>query len=273
MLIGRADHTSPHSQGPVARDIVLPMPRIPSPTGLVLLAAVLMLSACSRVVVVNSPADDIPPGSMDASGAENAWWSIAFRLRRDPDEEPEWHLDALLADQVCAPALSGLEPQISLWRFHRRAAQDEIGHRFSLRIYTDPVTADIVYRRVREASVVQWLESSDRIVSLEMRRMHRPKLAPIARSSDTTWPPEIRNSWPWFIMGVSQTWLSLIRQVTAEQPLDDTSPEALLDYYRSVNDRVSALWRVHGQHAYLHHLNALFGYELLIIRETNLKRF
>jgi hypothetical protein len=74
-------------------------------------------------------------------------------------------------------------------------------------------------------------------------------------------------------MGVSQTWLSLIRQVTAEQPLDNTSPEALLDYYRSVNDRVSALWRVHGQHAYLHHLNALFGYELLIIRETNLKRF
>ena len=140
-------------------------------------------------------------------------------------------------------------------------------------VYTDPVTADIVYDRVRKASVVQWLESSDRIVSLEMKRMHRPKLAPIARSSDTTWPPEIRNSWPWFIMGVSQTWLSLIRQVTAEQPLDDTSPDALLDYYRSVNDRVSALWRVHGQHAYLHHLNALFGYELLIIRETNLKRF
>jgi hypothetical protein len=40
-----------------------------------------------------------------------------------------------------------------------------------------------------------------------------------------------------------------------------------------VNDRVSALWRGHGQHVYLHHLNALFGYAPLVIRETNLKRF
>ncbi|NIV48393.1 MAG: hypothetical protein GWN46_17135 [Gammaproteobacteria bacterium] len=248
------------------------MPRIPSLTRLALLAALLTLSACSRVVVIQSAPDEIPPGSVETR-ADSAWYSIAFRLNRDGEDETAWHLDALLADQVCAPALSGLEPQISLWRFHRRAADDDIGHRFSLRIYTDPVTADIVYRRVREASVVKWLESNDRIASVTMNRLHQPKLAPLARASDSAWPAEIRNSWPWFIMGVSQTWLSLIRQVTADKPLDNPSPDALLDYYRTVNDRVGELWRIHGQHAYLHHLNALFGYELLIIRETNLKRF
>lgn len=249
------------------------MSRIPSLTGLVLLTALFLLSACSRLVVVQSPADDIPAGSMNVTGDEYAWWSIAFRLRWDREEEPDWHLDALLADQVCAPALGELDPQISLWRFHRRAAPDEVGHRFSLQIYTDQVLADILYSRIRDASVVEWLESQDRIVSLEMTRLRKPELAPVAQSSDAAWPAEIRASWPWYIMGVSQTWLSLIRQVMAEQPLEDSSPDALLDYYRSVNDRVTALWRVHGQHVYLHHLNAVFGYQPLVIRETNLKRF
>jgi hypothetical protein len=106
-----------------------------------------------------------------------------------------------------------------------------------------------------------------------MTKLDRNELPTIADTSDAAWPPEIQASWPWFIMGVSQTWLSLIKQVTAEQPIQEPSPEALLDYYASVNDRVTALWRDYGQHAYLHHLNALFGYEPLVIRETNLKRF
>jgi hypothetical protein len=42
---------------------------------------------------------------------------------------------------------------------------------------------------------------------------------------------------------------------------------------RGVDERVTTLWRDHGQHVYLHHLNALFGYQPLVIRETNLKRF
>ena len=249
------------------------MIRIPSLGGLILLVTLLALAGCSRVVVVQAPVDAIAAGSMDASGSENAWWSIAFTMRWEPGEQTDWHLDALLADQVCAPALFDLGSQISLWRFHRRAARDDIGHRFSLRVYTDAVTADILYSRIRETSVLQWLESDGRVVAVDMTELERPELTSVARSSDRNWPAEIQNSWPWYIMGVSQTWLSLIRQVKAEQPLEDSSPDALLEYYHTVNDRVSALWRVHGQHAYLHHLNALFGYELLIIRETNLKRF
>lgn len=249
------------------------MSRIPSLNGPALLAVLLLLAGCSRVVVVQAPADAIPTGSMDTVADENAWWSIEFRLAWDQEEEPEWYVDALLADQVCAPALSEFGSQIDLWRFHRRAARDGIGHRFSLRVYTDRVTADILLDRIREESVLQWLESNEHIVSLEMRRLHKPELEPLAHSSDTNWPREIQSSWPWFIMGVSQTWLSLIRQVMAEQPLEETSPDALLDYYRGVNDRVTELWRVYGQHAYLHHLNALFGYQPLVIRETNLKRF
>jgi len=249
------------------------MSRIPSLRGIILLAMLLMLSACTRIVTVRTTTDDIPAGSMTVTGDADAWWSIAFRMRWDPEQTPDWYLDALLADQVGAPALAALDPQISLWRFHRRAADDEAGHQFSLLVYTDPVTAEILYAKVREASVLRWLESEGRIVSVTMTRMEGPQSPSVARTSDAAWPPEIQASWPWFIMGVSQTWLGLIREVAAGQPLAEPSPAALLDYYRTVNDRVTALWRDNGQQAYLHHLNALFGYQPLVIRETNLKRF
>jgi hypothetical protein len=249
------------------------MSRMPSLTGIALLAMLLALSACTRVVTVRAPANDLPPGSMTAAGNGDAWWRIAIRMRWDPEQTPDWYLDALLADQVYAPALSDAGSAIGLWRFHRRAADDETGHRLSLLTYTNTVSADILYRQIREASVLQWLESDGRVTSVTISKVDQPELPPIARSSDAAWPPEIQASWPWFIMGVSQTWLSLIREVAAGQPLAEASPTMLLDHYRGVDERVTALWRDHGQHVYLHHLNALFGYQPLVIRETNLKRF
>lgn len=249
------------------------MSRMPSLTGIALLALLLSLSACTRVVTIRAPANDLPPVSMTVAGDEDVWWRIAIIMRWDPEQTPDWHLDTLLADQVYAPALSDAGSAISLWRFHRRAADDETGHRFSLLAYTNAVSADILYRQIREASVLQWLESDGRITSVTMSKVEHPGLPPVARSSDPAWPAEIQASWPWFIMGVSQTWLSLIREVAAEQPLAEPSPTMLVDYYRGVDERVTALWRDYGQHVYLHHLNALFGYQLLIIQETNLKRF
>jgi hypothetical protein len=251
------------------------MSKSPSLIGIVLIAVLLTLSACTRVVAVRVSATDLSSGSAAITEAEDAdaWWSIAFRMRWDPEQTPDWYLDALLADQVCAPALAEFDPPIGLWRFHRRAANDEAGHRFSLLVYTDPLTAEVLYRQIRATSVLQWLESDARVDSVNMTKVERPELPSIARTSDAAWPSEIQASWPWYIMGVSQTWLSLIQQVTVEQPLEEPSPDALLDYYRIVNDRVTALWRDNGQHVYLHHLNALFGYQPLLIRETNLKQF
>ena len=249
------------------------MSRMPSLTAIALLAMLLSLSACTRVVTVRAPANDLPPGPMTATGNEDGWWRIAIRMRWDPDQTPDWYLDALLADQVYAPALSDAGSAISLWRFHRRAVDDEAGHRFSLLAYTNAVSADILYKQIRETSVLQWLESDGQIASVTMSKVDRPELRSIARTSDAAWPPEIQASWPWFIMGVSQTWLSLIREVAAEQPLAEPSPAMLLDYYRGIDERVTTLWRDNGQHVYLHHLNALFGYQPLIIRETTLKHF
>ena len=242
-------------------------------TGTFLLALMFMLSACTQVVTVRAPTQDMPTSAMTGEADQSLWWRISTKMHWEPEQEPDWYMDALLADQVYAPALAEFGAAVKLWSFHRRAADDGAGHLFTLLVYADAQTVEALYQRIRAVVLMQWLESDSRISSPTMTKMARSDTPAIALSSDAAWPAEIQASWPWFIMGVSQTWLSLIRQVTAGQPNADSSPAALLDYYRVVHERVSDLWRDHGQHAYLHHLNALFGYQPLIIRGTDLKRF
>jgi hypothetical protein len=51
------------------------------------------------------------------------------------------------------------------------------------------------------------------------------------------------------------------------------SQGGLEDFYRVVNERLVELWRDEGGHAFIHHLNALFGYEETFIYERRLMRF
>jgi len=250
------------------------MIQISTPRHAAILLLVVLLSACTRTVTIEVPSRTLPPESVATASDKTGWWKIDFGLKWESEEETDWHLDALLADQVCSPALAEYRSRVYLWRFHRRAARDSAGHRFRLNIYTDPDTAEALYAQIRETAVLLWLESEGQVETLVMTEVDRPQRPPIAQTSDAGWPPEIQASWPYFIMGVSQMWLKLIEEVGAEDPQPEYSDmAAVIDYYRTVNDRVNTLWREEGQHAYLHHLNALFGYQPLVIRETNLKRF
>lgn len=244
-----------------------------SPFALVLLTSLLMLSACTRVVVVDTPMQALPKSTIGAAQAGEDWWDIDFTMNWDREQPPDLFLDALIADQVCAPALASVGGQIRLWRFHRRYAPDAIGHRLRLRVYTDEASADRLFENVRASSVVQWLESDEWVDSVKMMRRVRPEDPPIARASDADWPPAIQASWPWFIMGVSQAWLVLIKEVSAEQRYEGTSKWTLLDHYRKVDESIDGQWRAFGQHAYLHHLNAIFAYEPIVIRGNYLMSF
>ena len=69
-------------------------------------------------------------------------------------------------------------------------------------------------------------------------------------------------------MGVSALWLGLIDDFleVAVEEVDD--PLVLLEEYRQVDARIAEIWRQEGQHALLHHLNAIFGYKPLTIRKN-----
>ncbi|MDX1514456.1 MAG: hypothetical protein R3174_12020 [Gammaproteobacteria bacterium] len=232
------------------------------------------LTACTQIVDTENGGNETAPAPTVFDDAGKGWWNVYFKIRRDDSQEPDWHVDALLADQVLAPIVSHTESRIILWRFHRRAGDDVFGHRFSFLFYTDRDTAQTVNNGIAKSALVDRLSEYGVIQEVGLAELDGELDRALGATSDAAWPDEIQRSWPWFIMGVSQTWLKLMSEVRATRPLSArASVVTLLDYYREINDEVSTLWRNQGQHVYFHHLNALFGYQPLIIRETNLKRF
>ena len=94
----------------------------------------------------------------------------------------------------------------------------------------------------------------------------------------------MQRAWPYFAMGVSQLWLSLIDQhiasmapnrgyVFAEESFTEDDVEALIELYQHIDEKLVATWESEGGHALLHHLNALFGYGEVAIYERRMIRF
>ena len=71
-------------------------------------------------------------------------------------------------------------------------------------------------------------------------------------------------------------WLNLIDETVNETGAEQYSRKSLKEMrilYSRVNDEITEVWQKKGRHAYLHHLNAIFGYEPLILYEKRLLRF
>lgn len=236
--------------------------------------AVLLTSGCASVC------GDDPRGPawlrQIAGQPDKGWWSVRFKINWPEElDEPLWHMDVLLAHRVVSPALNRYRTGITLWRFHRRAARDEAGHRFSFVFYATPRTASKVYAAIRDNALLKALKASG---AIDIDRYD--DTTSIAKpdqwdTSDKHWSFSVQKSWPFFIMGVSEMWLDLISQKAGRCSKEDepTDPEQVIAFYKQVNDRVEELWQREGGHALLHHLNAIFGYEPLQVRGKGLMRF
>jgi len=99
----------------------------------------------------------------------------------------------------------------------------------------------------------------------------------IEDTSDRSWSSAIQKSWPFYIMGVSEMWLNLVSEVALETSRAGGKTSASVDeqlrFYEQVNASIDRMWKEEGQHAFLHHLNAIFGYEPLTVREKRLMSF
>jgi len=105
-------------------------------TGLVLLMAALLEGCAAPSAVIAAPKQEA--NQFSPSTAAEGWWSVRFGLHWPARAEPAWNRDLLLADQFVRPALRQHREAISLWRFHRRAARDAAGHRFSFIFRASP---------------------------------------------------------------------------------------------------------------------------------------
>jgi len=97
----------------------------------------------------------------------------------------------------------------------------------------------------------------------------------ISDTSDPNWSAPLRKAWPYYLMGASQMWLDLISGMAdGEQETETPLTFDDLDHqYARINAAITTLWQNEGRHAFLHHLNALFGYEPIVIVEKRHMRF
>jgi hypothetical protein len=203
------------------------------------------------------------------------WWYARFQINWPEKSEPNWYLDSLLAHKIVLPVLDKKRKDIYLWRFHRRAARDSAGHQFSFIFYASPPAARAIYRSIGADPLLNQLKQAGIIVRHIVDDTVTVVKPGIEDTSDPIWSVQIQKSWPYFIMGASQTWLDLIIQ-QAQNKASENPPSSLPElqlFYQQLHQSVNKSWQQEGRHAFLHHLNAIFGYEPVIVSERRLMRF
>ncbi len=238
--------------------------------GLILLLAVLGLPCSTLTGCAISP-DTAPPPAPDfnmPSGSDDlSWWAYRFRIKWPPERPADLTVDLMLAHAVVKPSLDTHASKLSYWRFHRRAARDGTGHQFSFLFYSNPATARELYASLQASPVLKQVRDQGLVTAIVMDDPDKPVRPGVADTSDPHWSPTLQRHWPAYITGVSLLWLGLIDDAVAELPDGKRSAADPLAVYRAVDQRVQGIWYQEGQHAFLHHLSAVFGYrELLIVK-------
>jgi hypothetical protein len=222
----------------------------------------------------NRPAPISTPDVVE--GLDYYWWTVRFKIGWPGDTQPNWSMGVLLADAVVKPVWLKHRESIPLWRFHRRAARDAAGHQFSFIFYAVPSEAKAVVEDILANPVLETLLARKLIETVKTDDTGSPSRSDIAGMSDPEWSPSLQKAWPPYIMGVSAAWLDLIDRYSEEKKPENDNPEnneidGLLKRYRGVNESIIRIWTREGQHAFLHHLNAVFGYQPVYIR--NMMKF
>jgi hypothetical protein len=234
---------------------------------------VMAIAGCATTVKRKAVETIEPPPAEIASST--GWWSARFRMYWPPEEEPFWHTDLLIAHKIVAPVLLQYKDRIYLWRFHRRATRDRAGHQFSFIFYASAQTAYQVFETLRSNALLSEMAYTGRVIEEVYDNPDRITKPRIKDTSDPSWPSLIQKSWPYYIKGVSQMWLNLITETVADMPTAD-APLSLDEYeelYKKVNATITSLWENNGRHAFLHHLNALFGYKPIVFYEKRMLNF
>jgi hypothetical protein len=238
-----------------------------------ILLLLVVITGCSSLGHVQTR--EIKPLSPAALPAGNGWWYARFRINWPPETDAIWYMDLYLAHQVILPLLQAHQSDIQLWRFHRRSARDGAGRQFSFIFYASPQTARNIFQTLQTDPMVSDMKSTgviDDVVCDDPAKLIRPN---IEDTSDKNWPVSIQKTWPYYIMGVSQMWLNLIAQV-ADDNMKSGSPSSIKEietFYKQVDETMTDLWQKQGRHAFMHHLNALFGYKPLIYWEKRYLTF
>ncbi len=216
------------------------------------------LSACAS----QKPTWTFRPAEHPMDLSEHGWWYARFHIQWPENTSPCWHVGVCIAHQVILPILTEHGDNLALWRFHRRAARDQSGHQFSFIFYACPETADQIFTALRADTILARMQDAGVVTDISFDDTTTITRPDIEDTSDPNWSPQIQKSWPYFIMGVSQMWLSSIIEIAEgmSHEYDPYSVQETLGFYQDVDMTVKTLWQEEGRHSLLHHLSAIFGY-------------
>jgi hypothetical protein len=231
-----------------------------------LLAALIpfLVSSCASWRGGSTPEFSISEGT-PRTPSQCGWWYACFQMEWPENEDPKWQTDLILAHKVLSPIIAQHQETIELWRFHRRALRDQAGHQFTFIFYASPQVARQVFNQVNSDPFLAEMKAGGILIQAhfdDTTFVARPHLED---TSDRRWSLPVQRSWPYYIMGVSEMWLHLIQEIVELNP-SEVKPQSLQDYlafYKKVEESITEAWKREGRHAYLHHLNAIFGYEPL----------
>jgi len=230
------------------------------------------LVSCSGLpgtALMRETGPDVPTAATGEAAALS-WWNARFVTSMAAKEEPRWVSDLMVADLVIEPVIGEFASVLALWRFHRRAVHDDGGHIFSFVFYANQQTADQVFAMIDKSPALARLKQHGLIDRYENDLLAENNRRDLGGASDSHWSLALQEVWPAYIMGASVMWLGLINQHIDATGAADRDFDELVAAYEKVNAAISELWRKEGQHAFLHHLNALFGYEPMRLEvETN----
>lgn len=190
------------------------------------------------------------------------WWYARFHIDRPEGGEISWYMGTLIGAEVIAPIFDAYYQDVYIWRIHRRAGNDDYGHVFSFIFYSSPQGAQRIFNAIENNAVVKSELESGRLTRVtvdDVTKITRPN---IEDTSDDNWPMAVQKTWPAMIMGASRMWLDLVSDLAARE----SSTGGLEAKYRKVQDDMTRIWSEQGQHAILHHLNAIYAYQPLLIR-------
>ena len=221
------------------------------------------MTACSTLPT-NPPQNTITKPANKLATTQKAWWAARFGIKWDKkNKEPDWYMGAFIANEIVAPSLEQFKQEISLWRFHRRAARDDAGHQFSFLFYSSPETAKSIYAKIKSEQMLAKLKQAGLIIRDSYDNPEKLNKPNIEDTSDKSWSISVQKAWPYFIMGASKMWLELIKENGGKSP--ETMAQKVV-HYKQVTKALRKLWKEEGKHAFMHHLNAIFSYAPMNVR-------
>ena len=197
------------------------------------------------------------------------WHRINFKIKWDGNpKNVRWFIDLLIIDLLIRPTIENFRPKLEVWRFHRRANNDSSGHQLSFIFYTTSTTTKNVFDYLTSNRLKIIVDNYLEVVRLDLMAGKDN----IEATSDDSWPIEIQRSWPYYIMGVCEMFIKLIKEVKENitNQVKEGNKEELEDYYKEIEKKVDEIWLKHGCHAFIHHLSAIIGYKPVIVQKRGI---